>query len=963
MQLPIVAGILCSQPVAVAQLIPDHTLGTEGSTVVPSPDIRGTDGDRIEGGAIRGTQLFHSFEEFNVGAGRGVYFSNPAGIANILTRVTGGNPSRIEGTLGVLGAANLFLINPQGLVFGPGARLDLRGSFVGSTARSVLFEEFAFDTVEAAAPPLLTIGVPIGLQVGENPGGIDIRSQQLLEPTGSAATSLSWIGGEVRLTGGQILAPGADVQLGGLAAGVVALDADRRATFPAAGADVSFDDGARVDVRGDGGGSVAVTARNLSVLGGSQILAGIAAGSLGDNTAGDIAIAVTEGVLLQDSTIANDVQGVGNGGAIDIFSGTLTLLEGARLSASTAGIGNTGSIQIRTTGTVDLQGESQEFDRRSAIASQVLEGADGSAGAIDIEAASLTLRDGAFISTSTLGTGAAGAIRIRTAGAIELRGEASRRDVTSDLSFPGSSIISRVREEATGDSLGISIESGSLFLGDGALVDASTLGEGSAGAIRIHTTGPITLQGESGPTASNPMSAPSGIISRVLVGADGNAGSIAIEADGSLTLRAGTLVSVETQAAGQPGDIILATPALAIGRGASLSATIAKTSTTLSGGGSIDLRVSTLNLAGELFAGTAGVAPAGNIAIRPYRGNPNLDIRFAISTGAISTQTTSDGEGGDIAIVAPQTLDVRGRGRITAATSSAGNAGEIVLQAATLNVSNGTQIAASSEATEDTAVAGSAGNIDIRVDGSFVLRNESRIEANTASGRGNVAIGADRLRLETGSSINTNALGTATGGNIAIETTFLIGSPQQNSDITSVSERGAGGRITVQAVGIFGFTARTPEELETLLGSSGSIDPGRLPSNDITAFSAAGLSLDVRPDPTQGILLPPPQPLNAGDLILQGCSAGDGTAIGRFVLTGRGGLSTTPLEPLSSDRPLADTRLPRRWSQTPSSEKSEERATQPPQAIVETRGWTVDRAGNVVLVAEVPLGQLGCGLE
>ncbi|ERT09841.1 filamentous hemagglutinin family N-terminal domain protein [Lyngbya aestuarii BL J] len=91
-----------------AQILPDNTLGTENSTVVPNQTIRGIRSERIDGGAVRGNNLFHSFQEFNIDEGRGAYFSNPEGIQNILSRVTGENPSNILGVLGVLGNANLF---------------------------------------------------------------------------------------------------------------------------------------------------------------------------------------------------------------------------------------------------------------------------------------------------------------------------------------------------------------------------------------------------------------------------------------------------------------------------------------------------------------------------------------------------------------------------------------------------------------------------------------------------------------------------------------------------------------------------------------------------------------------------------------------------------------------------------------------------------------------------------------
>jgi filamentous hemagglutinin family protein len=127
-----------AQNKAIAQIIPkitpDNTLGSEHSTVTPQNQLV----DRVDGGAIRGTNLFHSFQEFNIGEGRSAYFANPTGIENIISRVTGGNLSRILGTLGVLGKANLFLINPNGIIFGANAKLDVNGSFVASTASSVV---------------------------------------------------------------------------------------------------------------------------------------------------------------------------------------------------------------------------------------------------------------------------------------------------------------------------------------------------------------------------------------------------------------------------------------------------------------------------------------------------------------------------------------------------------------------------------------------------------------------------------------------------------------------------------------------------------------------------------------------------------------------------------------------------------------------------------------------------------
>jgi filamentous hemagglutinin family protein len=197
---------------ALAQIIPDGSLGgAEQSELRTDVDVRGLPGDIIEGGAVRGNNLFHSFSEFNVNDGQRVYFGNPGGIENIISRVTGNNPSNIFGTLGIDGAGSLFFINPNGIVFGENANLDIAGSFVASTAKSLVFENgFEFTTENPAQPPLLTINLPIGLQLGVNSGGI-------LLLTGSDISTTGFIG----LIGNGVVSQGAMINGGQIEIGSV----------------------------------------------------------------------------------------------------------------------------------------------------------------------------------------------------------------------------------------------------------------------------------------------------------------------------------------------------------------------------------------------------------------------------------------------------------------------------------------------------------------------------------------------------------------------------------------------------------------------------------------------------------------------------------------------------------------------------------------------------------------------
>jgi filamentous hemagglutinin family protein len=177
--------LMAIAPGAVAQIQPDATLGAERSLVSPRVLTERGVVDQINGGAIRGSNLFHSFSDFNVNQGQRVYFANPASIANIIGRVTGRTRSDINGTLGVLGSANLFLVNPNGIVFGPNAQLDVSGAFFASTASSLsLGDGLEFSATNPQAPPLVVVNIRPGLQYGGVPVGSAIASQGNLQAGG-----------------------------------------------------------------------------------------------------------------------------------------------------------------------------------------------------------------------------------------------------------------------------------------------------------------------------------------------------------------------------------------------------------------------------------------------------------------------------------------------------------------------------------------------------------------------------------------------------------------------------------------------------------------------------------------------------------------------------------------------------------------------------------------------------------
>lgn len=161
---------LCAAPIA-AQVVPDSTLPAgERSQVTGNANVQ------IDGGARRGGNLFHSFSQFSVPTGGSAYFNNAADVQNIFSRVTGGSVSTIDGVLRANGTANLFLLNPNGILFGPNASLNIGGSFVATTANSINFADgFQYSATSPQVAPLLTVSVPIGLQMGQNPGNIRVQ--------------------------------------------------------------------------------------------------------------------------------------------------------------------------------------------------------------------------------------------------------------------------------------------------------------------------------------------------------------------------------------------------------------------------------------------------------------------------------------------------------------------------------------------------------------------------------------------------------------------------------------------------------------------------------------------------------------------------------------------------------------------------------------------------------------------
>lgn len=382
---------------AAAQVVPDNTLGAENSRV-SRDQIGGLESDRIDGGAIRGSNLFHSFERFNVGEGRGVYFSNPVGIDSIFGRVTGSDVSNILGRLGVIGTADLYLINPNGIVFGENASLDVSGSFTATTSNAIQFgDRGVFDASSPTVPSsLLTIHPSAYLFNQPNVGSIINRASTPVDSTSELsfglfvppAETLTLLGGDVRLDGGSLTALSGRIEIGAIDdVGRVQVNPNGRLIFPndLDRADFSLTNSGIITTLGAGGGTIQIHADRLTITQGT-IAAGIAPG-LGSATAqaGDVVLDATGRIRIdQSSGIGNEVlssrrDGIGNGNSGNIIiRGSSLLIRDSVLSASTFGQGNSGTVRINVPGEVHLQ--------NSRIVTGVSETGFGQTGDIQITA-------------------------------------------------------------------------------------------------------------------------------------------------------------------------------------------------------------------------------------------------------------------------------------------------------------------------------------------------------------------------------------------------------------------------------------------------------------------------------------------------------------------------------------------------------------------------------------------------
>ena len=857
-----------------SNIIPDNTLGTENSRLNRNVDINGINADTIDGGARRDINLFHSFSEFNINNGQAVYFVNPDGVENILTRVTGANQSNIFGTLGVDGAANLFLINPGGIVFGENASLDLQGSFVGTTASGLQFgEQGSFSATNPEIPGSLTVN-PSALffnQV-EASGGIINNSQAFagINPDGNFTTglrvpngkSLLLVGGEIELDGGRLRAYEGNIELAAFTGeGAVGLDISGdnfSLNIPEdmERGDISLTNQSAISVGGAGGGNLTFNAGNIEISN-SFLFAGIGGNSFNpDAQAGDINLNATGLIeLMNGSFIYNDVDSFGNAGDININTDSIVLKNGSQINTQTFGFGNAGNIKINARENILFQGNGLFFNdvnQATIITSSVDSQAIGNAGNIQLTTSTLSVNDGVFIASNSFGFGNAGDIIINASDTASLN---NNSNISTSI-FVGEGGFG-------GD---IQIKTGTFNLINGSILSTDVSGSGNAGNIFIEARDSVNI---------NSSTFPSGIQSNLLTGGVGKGGEVQITTGslfmnnsylstatdgqgnaGNITINAGNQVTFEnliiftstgTQAFGDAGNITVTTGDFNVTNNGIISATTYSDSKA----GNITFNANTFAAinGGQVNTTTFNSGNAGNI---------NLNIKDKITLSGIgqrfrsglfaSTSPESTGKGGSINID-PRLVIIENGAGVSVGSEGTGDAGDISLQAGTLQLNNGF-ITAQTASTQ-------GGDINLQISELLLLRNQSQITTTA----GTAQAGGD-------------------GGNIDINSKFIVSIPEENSDITANAFAGNGGQVDITSSGIFGI-----ETQQSLTDKS-----------DITASSEEAIAgeTNINTDDTSSIQnsfteLPPN--IDTDAIIANSCIArGNKRQENSFQITGTGAL-------------------------------------------------------------------------
>lgn len=705
------------------------------------------EGAFISGGASRGQNQFHSFQDFDIATGQAAYFIGADGLERIFARVTGSSPSSIFGSLGVLSAGtDLLLINSNGLVFGPDSNLDLTGSFIGTTANSVQFQDgITLLTNDSTPAPALTSSVPTRLDFNQN-ASISVQNtghsysispfapiQEIAPRTGlsiSQNQTFALIGGSLNLNGGIVRTDG-QIQLASVARGSALIDPT----------DWSFDfsdvdrygnlvlsDLSLLQAEGAFGGNISLVGQDINIEDGSfvfnQSTLGSSIGGIYLNASNSVNLSGGNPIQGVTSTILSRQLGTGKGGPIIISAPSFTLLDGSRLLSDTILSGEAGDIELDIANTTEIGGFDPTVNSFLSVIATGTFGA-GNAGNIQLSTNQLRIFSGGSVGSSTYSSGDGGSVVI-DANEIVVDGV-----VPTNFAPAAISVISF----SLGDAGRIEINTDSLQVLNGGRVSASTASSGNAGNVQIRATQSVEVSGNF-PGARNPSLIDSSAniadpslaeIVQLQYPLEGDAGSVDISSP-RLTVRNGGMVTVQNEGIGDAGTLTVSSETLRLGSRGAISA-----STNGGNGGNIDLAAENLlvGVDSNITASSRGEGLGGNIFIE--------SDAIALFPNSSITANADQGAGGRVEVSTDALL--RSPNSSITATSAAGPEldGTVDIQAPDETITIDTEITPQLTGVPEVSAAcvgGSGGNSEFVVTGRGGLpRSPSSIQQSYSGWR------------------------------------------------------------------------------------------------------------------------------------------------------------------------------------------------------------------------------------
>ncbi len=834
-------GLLLQAPLALASdgIATDGSMGTaqtlSGAHVIVPQNL----------GTTTGTNLFHSFSEFNVAGGQTVEFTGSDALENVVSRVTGPDISNIDGTLkSSISHAAFYFINPNGVVFGAGGQVDVPGAFHVSTADKIDFNNGGVFYADLHQTSSLSAEAPAAFGFLDtstaNNGLIDVNAAELSVKPGQ---KLDVVAGDITVenagaNNAHVVASAGEIRLVAMQGkGTVSLQQNADGTLPLPDATPTASNAGHVtvnalnaingpatlDATGIGGGRIAVWGGDAAF---SQ------SSAWADNT-GDVPATAAKGVEIRtnslnvdNSIIAFDVSKKGDSGNVTVATTTaLRVVNGGGIKTTTYGSGNAGNVKVSAdTLTIDKQNPSSG---PTGIYSETALGSSGNAGTVAVNARTIDILNGGAIETNTVAPGNAGQVTV-TADTLTINNQNSPA-----LGGIYSINAATSKNINTGNSGNVAVRAGKLEILNGGVIWGSTSGTGNAGNVEVTAkTLKIDNQGNSSDKGT-------GIFSEAQLNSKGNAGTVTVDAGTLEILNAGK-VSTTTFAQGDAGNVVVTANALKVdGQGnPNTTGIFSQADKGSSGqGGNVSVHANTMDIinGGQVSSTTSSQGHAGKVAVS----TDNLTIDGLNNpskvTGIFSqAKPNSSGQVGDIAVLASNTVNLSNGAKISienaanVADPSTVKPGAITVTARDINM-------------KDSAITTtSTGNIDagsvninfshwLNMDPSFI-----QTTANSGNG-GTISIGGGELIYLQDSGFKTSVSGAnSNGGDILVYADNLL----MNSGIVQANAvGGSGGNITL------GLKSLIPSSNSLILGGRPVIWQPFVPGfNVIQAASQAGIS-------------------------------------------------------------------------------------------------------------------------